>query len=426
MRPARSVTAKTASPARLQRPCSAIPPPTPIPRLSNRYLYSIGRHTCPTKGRWLAPLAMIPIWAALRSRRCCVVLQMVRCARSAMVSSLLLPAVRTIPPTAPNRGRPAPNHRMICAGTAMSLTVMIRRSRAGHSRSPRAPAARIAPALHAIPSINGRPPTRMSIPVQRCIHRVQQMTGCEEYPVIYPQCTVRARGRATPSHARLVTIHTRGKTIQRCSAAPTALPHDRYASSCHRDQRSTQTSMHAAEFVDPEHHSQTGCGPCHSTHAAEQTRKGLLWSAGVEPSAEKSTDQLCLGCHGRSGTATRLANWQHPATFLGRAGLPTTLPSSGQVAAIPAINDITCSTCHLPHGKAPTKPAPAGTSLAEIRVGWKLMLQPDVDRKVCASCHGIDAPRLFLYFHDPKLREAARQMLDAQGDRPARGNSRQE
>jgi hypothetical protein len=65
--------------------------------------------------------------------------------------------------------------------------------------------------------------------------------------------------------------------------------------------------------------------------------------------------------------------------------------------------EIGCSTCHLTHGRAPSYPLPPGATDAQVRTGWKLMLRDDIDQKLCATCHGADAPRMLLYFHRPRL-----------------------
>ena len=63
---------------------------------------------------------------------------------------------------------------------------------------------------------------------------------------------------------------------------------------------------------------------------------------------------------------------------------------------------ITCATCHLPHGRETPGAAPAIT--AGQRSAEKPMLRTDVSGEFCASCHGNNAPRLYLYFHRPDKR----------------------
>jgi len=42
----------------------------------------------------------------------------------------------------------------------------------------------------------------------------------------------------------------------------------------------------------------------------------------------------------------------------------------------------------------------------ERLVGLKTMLRPGVEQEICATCHGADAPKLYLYFHNPAKRKA--------------------
>lgn len=181
--------------------------------------------------------------------------------------------------------------------------------------------------------------------------------------------------------------------------------------SCHTDQRSTQLTMHATELVNPGHGDPAACRPCHTTHATEGTRKSLLWSAGIDQSGTNPAEQRCLGCHGANGSATRLASWKHPATVFGKAPPPTSQPSPSRLASLPPVNEMTCITCHLPHGQTLDQMPLTPASPTEVRAGWKLMLRPNTDQKLCAPCHGLDAPRMFLYFHNPRLREATQKML---------------
>jgi len=57
---------------------------------------------------------------------------------------------------------------------------------------------------------------------------------------------------------------------------------------------------------------------------------------------------------------------------------------------------ITCLTCHLPHGK----PSESGEQVSPARLAsTKPMLRPNVAQRLCAKCHGFDAIHHYLYYH---------------------------
>ena len=74
---------------------------------------------------------------------------------------------------------------------------------------------------------------------------------------------------------------------------------------------------------------------------------------------------------------------------------------------MPTQQSFPCGTCHLPHGSgsddqkvlaaiATTQPAELAL---QLRSAARPLLRPDVPRDICATCHGSDAQRVFLYYH---------------------------
>ena len=148
---------------------------------------------------------------------------------------------------------------------------------------------------------------------------------------------------------------------------------------------------------------------CHAPHAAAGGTSKFLWSAPLG-TAGNTADVFCLGCHGDRGEGTRLAFTQHPATARKKPAAGTQPVPTTQAARV---ESIVCATCHLPHGRdiAPLPISP-GDKTAARQAAVRPMLRANVDRTVCAACHGGDAPVLFLYYHQPAKRSDVRTLTE--------------
>jgi predicted CXXCH cytochrome family protein len=176
---------------------------------------------------------------------------------------------------------------------------------------------------------------------------------------------------------------------------------------CHTETKVLQTSMHALDLLarngkvpNTDVKADISCRPCHSAHATESrggSERRMLWTAKMGEGTDL-TEKHCLGCHDNT-TARRPALTQHPNVvfeIVAHAGQSTTRP-----APLPD-NKITCSTCHVPHGRE----LDLSPKSKEQRAAAKPMLRPDAQATVCATCHGADGERLLLYWHQPeKLRQ---------------------
>jgi predicted CXXCH cytochrome family protein len=164
---------------------------------------------------------------------------------------------------------------------------------------------------------------------------------------------------------------------------------------CHKDQKSVDHSMHARTLLPPDKNNKLLCGPCHAVHAVEGSTKTKLWAAKQDTAAPTATEQRCLGCHD-SQIARRPELPKHPQVIFGLVNFASHANSLEN-------GRITCDTCHLPHGREDL-PAPPPNQTKAMRSAGKPMLRANVDRDTCATCHGDDASRMFLYFHEPERR----------------------
>jgi predicted CXXCH cytochrome family protein len=194
---------------------------------------------------------------------------------------------------------------------------------------------------------------------------------------------------------------------------------------CHDAAKSVEHSMHARAIMPQAQGSKLLCGPCHAVHAVDGSSRSKLWASHTDTSVSDSTEQRCLGCHdGKS--AKRPFITVHPTAAMGLAKLaaavsasasqpttePTTAPTTTAPVPLPK-EHITCETCHLPHGK-PGLPEPSAGTTKSMLAASKPMLRSDVDRNVCATCHGADASRVFLYFHEPERRKHVKPVAPVQ------------
>ncbi|MGA2499729.1 MAG: cytochrome c3 family protein [Tepidisphaeraceae bacterium] len=179
---------------------------------------------------------------------------------------------------------------------------------------------------------------------------------------------------------------------------------------CHAEATYLQTTMHDKEHIARFITTQRGCAPCHSVHAVEGESRDLLWAAKKVAEAPSPAAQLCLGCHNnaRDG-APRPAFFEHPVTTLKDLAKATTRPSV-IVDHFGKIDRISCATCHIPHGRDMGEAATTSSDRGRI-LSIKAMLRPNIDREVCAACHGIDAARRYLYFHDPARRAKTEDLI---------------
>lgn len=175
---------------------------------------------------------------------------------------------------------------------------------------------------------------------------------------------------------------------------------------CHSNMRSICGTGHgdvslAHSGLDP-----VACGPCHSVHA-EKSRLGPRLSMMSSPVAGVSAaDLLCASCHRDGGAARPPAIASHPDVPMfamlpgGRDGQ---LPLFDSAGAIDDRGRISCQTCHTPHGQ-PVDAASIGKMSVEERRAMRTLLRPFSPPNVCTTCHGADALRRFLYFHDADKR----------------------
>ncbi len=179
---------------------------------------------------------------------------------------------------------------------------------------------------------------------------------------------------------------------------------------CHAEATYLQTTMHDKAHIGKFITSARGCAPCHSVHAIEGESRELLWAAKTVDKAPSPAARLCLGCHNNARDGAPLpAFTEHPETTLKDLAKATTQPST-IIDHFGKIDRISCPTCHLPHGREmPGTNIAAGDRGRTLAI--KAMLRPNIDREVCAACHGIDAARRYLYFHDPKRRAKTENLI---------------
>src|SRR5208282_6871127 len=65
-----------------------------------------------------------------------------------------------------------------------------------------------------------------------------------------------------------------------------------------------------------------------------------------------------------------------------------------------------CATCHYTHGSEipGIQQIAAQGGGAALEAAARPMVRSGIAENVCRNCHGADAPRVFLYYHQPQRR----------------------
>ncbi len=198
--------------------------------------------------------------------------------------------------------------------------------------------------------------------------------------------------------------------------APPGQPAQELCMSCHRERENIHMIGHAAEVLARYDFHVEACGPCHVTHAApDGVEPGVLWPLAFTPADMPSgptvvADRHCLACHRENGPVAPPAVAWHPEVEMFNPDLPEApgfLPLFDENGNISPTGHIGCRTCHLTHGRSEPAPLPPEVALRaadrELRARqWHIRLFAPTN--VCSTCHGVDALRRFIYFHDAARR----------------------
>jgi predicted CXXCH cytochrome family protein len=177
---------------------------------------------------------------------------------------------------------------------------------------------------------------------------------------------------------------------------------------CHTEAAPLANSMHAkdalaphaASFIEkglksPADPKSPACSPCHSTHAIETSQKDFLFAAKKVNRSASESDNRCLSCHENQGG--RVLVVEHPEEPLRTRKLASTDLESAQFR---------CATCHETHGDAHA----AANADVNARRASRPMIRQNASKQ-CATCHGVDASRNLLYWHDPAKRRQAGNLI---------------
>lgn len=177
---------------------------------------------------------------------------------------------------------------------------------------------------------------------------------------------------------------------------------------CHEDRAHIGMTGHSTASLTKAGLQAESCKPCHNVHGnPEVFAKSLMWGAGINPAGSTPQDQRCLACHQAGGAAKPPAIAYHPDVIFTNTDEPEArgfLPLFNQKGEIDPAGTIACMTCHEPHGRA-AGGASGDSDAASLpparQRAMRLELRTFEMPNLCSSCHGLDALRRFLYFHDP-------------------------
>ena len=184
---------------------------------------------------------------------------------------------------------------------------------------------------------------------------------------------------------------------------------------CHPKRINIRTIGHAEGSLREAGWASDSCRPCHVVHGPmASVERNLMWpksltqAAGTSESTEVS-EVHCRACHRANGPVAPPAIATHPAKEMFNPNPPDMvgyLPLFNDAGEVDPSGHMTCRTCHLTHGRSEPAPIPPGMeNLAsrEMRARqWHV--RTFVPNNLCSTCHGFDALRRFMYFHDAARR----------------------
>jgi predicted CXXCH cytochrome family protein len=182
---------------------------------------------------------------------------------------------------------------------------------------------------------------------------------------------------------------------------------------CHGTLANIRNIGHAETYLRTAGLEAEQCGPCHQVHGGpDAVEAHMLWPKRLSAAAGAAVtgvDRHCAACHRAGGPAPAPAIATHPEAEMfnpAAPGTPAHLPLFNAAGEVDPAGRIACHTCHLTHGRSEPVPLPAGAdavSARELRARvWHI--RPFHPANVCTTCHGADALRRFMYFHDATRR----------------------
>lgn len=186
---------------------------------------------------------------------------------------------------------------------------------------------------------------------------------------------------------------------------------------CHDQAHTIASTAHSPAALAAHSIDSGACLPCHRVHGdADLVQRDLLWpvalrgavvTAGESSAMQMTSDVFCTGCHRDGGAATLPQVATHPRVeMLGLAAGAEGLPLYDSDGRLDPQGQITCRTCHTPHGRTDAYPdefAAIGDRSA-LASAQRLQLRKFEAPNTCSTCHGAEALWRFLYFHDPARR----------------------
>jgi predicted CXXCH cytochrome family protein len=192
---------------------------------------------------------------------------------------------------------------------------------------------------------------------------------------------------------------------------------------CHDDKSSLILTRHDAAANPAWAAKKIGddrCMACHLAHTNDAARREKLWAGPIDPTAVTANEQRCLGCHDNQN-APRPDIPVHPNVVFSL--LDTAASRLPPGTYLPDQRSFACGVCHQPHGsnaddlkvlKAVAATQPTGTAL-QLCSAARPMIKENVATDICATCHGSDASRVFLYYHRPRQRQAVQMLQQPNG-----------
>lgn len=197
---------------------------------------------------------------------------------------------------------------------------------------------------------------------------------------------------------------------------------------CHPDTAAVAASEHNLLNSAPQSRNALGqpphlsgpCGSCHLPHNSDS--EVLLWARKVPRTGDR-IEGLCRSCHAPNAPAETKtpAIASHPQDMVfsntgrHRPGQFDYFPLFDPASAEPVLNgSMTCASCHDTHRWSPTAQPTESSQNAEGDAADSFLRNHSYNT-ICIDCHGPEALKRYLYFHDPEKRRSVAEDTAARG-----------
>ena len=184
--------------------------------------------------------------------------------------------------------------------------------------------------------------------------------------------------------------------------------HEKYDAVVNSDHDLRNTAENYENRLHQRPEASGACGVCHTMHQGN-AEAPFLYAGEYQPYEGEvlARDRLCLDCHRNKGVAEKavIEHFSHPSRDVALRSDPAVMPLLNGGDEIAEFGVIACITCHDPHRwhpKADKLLTPGANQ--EGNVLNSFLRRKGAKGTFCVTCHGVETPVKYKYFHDKRVR----------------------